>query len=67
MVEMSERALITDGDAEMVYLSRYTAPRPGLRDGEYSMTDIVSNIVERELFRRSQNGQWAAGQLVGRP
>jgi hypothetical protein len=31
------------------------------------MTDIVSNIVERDLFRRSDNGQWAAGQLVGRP
>jgi hypothetical protein len=31
------------------------------------MTDIVSNIVERDLFRRSENGQWAAGQLVGRP
>jgi hypothetical protein len=31
------------------------------------MTDIVSNIVERDLFRRTENGQWAAGRLVGRP
>ena len=31
------------------------------------MTDIVSNIVDRDLFRRTENGQWAAGQLIGRP
>lgn len=31
------------------------------------MTDIISEIVERDLFRRSENGQWAAGPLVGRP
>lgn len=31
------------------------------------MTDIVSKIVERDLFRRTDKGEWAAGQLVGRP
>lgn len=31
------------------------------------MNNIVANIVERDLFRRSENGQWAAGLLVGRP
>jgi hypothetical protein len=31
------------------------------------MTDIVSTIVEADLFRRSEAGEWAAGPLVGRP
>src|SRR5438128_2351468 len=45
---------------------RYALPTPPSK-GAHSMTDIVSNIVDRDLFRRSQNGEWAAGQLVGRP
>jgi Helicase HerA, central domain len=31
------------------------------------MTDIVSNIVEADIFRRTEQGEWAAGQLIGRP
>src|SRR5262245_1765038 len=45
---------------------RYALAIPPSKGG-HSMPDIVSDIVERDLFRRSQDGQWAAGQLVGRP
>jgi hypothetical protein len=31
------------------------------------MRDIVAGIVERDLFRRTDQGEWAAGLLVGRP
>ena len=31
------------------------------------MTDIVANMLDPDLFRRSDTGQWLAGTLIGRP